>query len=182
MDDRAPFPHCDTRVLHAPAECTYCAQYPDLQALREAWGIASTGHRPVGDQLPCPADRARPPDSGSDHRRWPGNRATPRDDLPVSGGYSGGLPASRVKPPPKTPLGASRAVDPWLRPELIDLGSTPVSTSDRAKWFPAPSLLPDPAASFTDQWADPRLVEGHPVGEGMFVRLGRRVRGKGRLG
>jgi hypothetical protein len=133
MIDRAPFPfpHCDARILHAPAECTYCARYPDLHALREAWGIAHTGHTPVGDEMPCPADHARPAGSSSDHRRWPGNRASTGADLPVSGGYSGGLPAGRVGPPPKIPSGASRSVG--------------------------------------------------PVSEGMLGRLGRRVRGEGRL-
>ena len=119
MTDRAPFPHCDARILHAPAECTYCARYPDLHALREAWGIAHTGHTPVGDEMPCPADHARPAGSSSDHRRWPGNRP---------GGYS---------PPPGF-------ADEWLDPQLIDLG-------------------------------------GDPVGEGMIMRLGRRIRGEGRL-
>jgi hypothetical protein len=69
-------PHCDSRVLHAPAECEYCDHHPEWQALREAWGIAFTGHVPIGDQVPCPADAARPPGSPSDAHRWGGNRPT----------------------------------------------------------------------------------------------------------
>lgn len=38
------------------------------------WHIAFTGEEPTDDQLPCPADAARPPGSPSDHRQWPGNR------------------------------------------------------------------------------------------------------------
>lgn len=42
----AQFPHCDTRVLHAPGECEYCDRRSEWQELREAWGIAYTGHPP----------------------------------------------------------------------------------------------------------------------------------------
>lgn len=72
------FPHCDTRVLHAPGECEYCDRRPEWQELRNSWGIAFTGHAPDGNWIrtPCPADAARPPDSDSDHRRWGGNRPT----------------------------------------------------------------------------------------------------------
>lgn len=73
--ERAAFPHCDTRVLHAPDECEYCDMYPDWQKLRRMWGIAFTGHRPRDAELPCPADYHRPPGSPSDHRHWPGNVA-----------------------------------------------------------------------------------------------------------
>lgn len=82
-EERAAFPHCDTRVLHAPDECEYCDMYPDWQKLRRMWGIAFTGHQPreenihglIRKELPCPADFNRPPDSPSDHRQWPGNVA-----------------------------------------------------------------------------------------------------------
>lgn len=47
------FPHCDQRILHAPGECEYCNDHPDWQALREAWGIAFTGHPPRGDLPQC---------------------------------------------------------------------------------------------------------------------------------
>lgn len=84
MIGRAAFPHCDTRVLHAPGECGYCDGYADWQGLRRLWGIAFTGHQPqttvTGKQLPCPADFNRPPDSPSDHRQWPGN--IPKDGGP----------------------------------------------------------------------------------------------------
>lgn len=74
-DERAAFPHCDTRVLHGPKDgCDYCNSYPDWQGLRTMWGIAFTGHKPTDDQLPCPADAARPKGSPSDHRQWAGNR------------------------------------------------------------------------------------------------------------
>lgn len=78
-EERAFAPHCDSRILHAPGECWCCDMYPDWQALREKWGIAFTGQLPLtgvaGNQLPCPADFNRPPDSKSDHRRWVPNRA-----------------------------------------------------------------------------------------------------------
>lgn len=74
MSEIAQFPHCDQRVLHAPSECEFCDMHPEWQALRQGWGIAFTGHPPADDQMPCPADWARPPGSESDHRRWPGNR------------------------------------------------------------------------------------------------------------
>jgi hypothetical protein len=71
-----PFPHCDQRVLHDRGVCEYCDRHPEWQALREAWGIAFTGHEPADGQLPCPADFNRPPGAGNDHRRWAGNVAT----------------------------------------------------------------------------------------------------------
>lgn len=57
------FPHCDSRVLHKPGECEFCDQHEEWQALREAWGIAFTGHsgevveNEYGNKmLPCPAE------------------------------------------------------------------------------------------------------------------------------
>jgi len=109
------YPHCDSRVLHAQSDgCEYCNLHPEWQALREAWGIAFTGHPPraglpqcgrpmrdsfpgygpgvhcqqpsghdsdcapypAWDAMPCPADAARPPGAGNDHRRWGGNKPT----------------------------------------------------------------------------------------------------------
>ena len=101
------FPHCDQRILHAPGECQWCDEYPKWQKLREAWGIAFTGHLPgivstAGDdgglvvrtftttvdprrdrgRLPCPADFNRPPTGdGPDHRRWAGNVATSQEPV-----------------------------------------------------------------------------------------------------
>jgi len=46
-------PHCDSRVLHAPGECEFCDQRPEWQALRQAWGIAFTGHVPKADLPRC---------------------------------------------------------------------------------------------------------------------------------
>lgn len=119
------FPHCDQRILHAPGECEYCDGRPDWQAVRQAWGIAFTGHAPRGllpecgakgsygyygdrewrcrqakghdegpeptvhlpvpesEILPCPADAARPPGSGADHRRWGGNKPTRAEGDPA---------------------------------------------------------------------------------------------------
>ncbi len=74
----AQFPHCDSRILHAPGECEACDRHPDWQELRTSWGIAYTGHAPEGDwiQTPCPADAARPAGSPADHRQWGGNKPT----------------------------------------------------------------------------------------------------------
>jgi hypothetical protein len=68
------FPHCDQRVLHAPGECEFCDKHADWQALRQAWGIAFSGWEPDGNELPCPANKARPQATID---KWPGNRATP---------------------------------------------------------------------------------------------------------
>lgn len=67
------FPHCDSRILHAPKECKYCDMNPEWQELREAWGIAFTGHLPDPDSgiVMCPADYNRDPDK---YNAWPGNR------------------------------------------------------------------------------------------------------------
>lgn len=32
----APYPHCNTEVLHAPGTCAYCDEFPDRQAQRVA--------------------------------------------------------------------------------------------------------------------------------------------------
>lgn len=70
--DKAPFPHCDPHVLHAPGECEYCDIYPEFQNDRVTGGINFTGHTDA-DKAPCPADSAR----GAGHKRWPGNIARP---------------------------------------------------------------------------------------------------------
>jgi hypothetical protein len=69
------FPHCDQRILHAPGECKYCDMNPEWQELREAWGIAFTGHLPeIGSGvLLCPADYTR---NAEDYNAWGGNRAS----------------------------------------------------------------------------------------------------------
>jgi hypothetical protein len=70
------FPHCDQRILHTPGECQYCDMYPHWQQLREAWGIAFTGHipDPESDMMLCPADYVRGTES---YDLWGGNRAVP---------------------------------------------------------------------------------------------------------
>lgn len=70
---RPSFPHCDSRILHAPGECRFCDQDPHAQTLRQAWGIAFTGHPAPDGGLPCPADHAR----GDGHKAWGGNRPAP---------------------------------------------------------------------------------------------------------
>lgn len=65
--DRAPFPHCDDLVLHAPGECKYCDHYPDRQAERVSSGVNFTGHGPD------PASGRRPLEIIN---RWPGNRVS----------------------------------------------------------------------------------------------------------
>lgn len=66
---RGTIPHCDSRILHEPAECMTCAERPNLLRRRFELGISFTGHN--DDRFPCPAQAARPdldPDSC-----WHGN-------------------------------------------------------------------------------------------------------------
>lgn len=69
-------PHCDSRILHHPDECEYCADRPELQQRRRQLKIAFTGHEPKADEIPCEADLERGPGSQADHRRWGGNKPT----------------------------------------------------------------------------------------------------------
>jgi hypothetical protein len=69
--ERAPYPHCDSRVLHAPGECRYCDEYPDQQLRRIQSNINFTGHHDP-DKALCPAERLRPIERIN---RWPGNTA-----------------------------------------------------------------------------------------------------------
>lgn len=65
------FPHCDPRVIHAPADnCKFCNE-SILQKAREIWGIAYTGH-PESGKIPCPGETARGMDSLNS---WGGNVA-----------------------------------------------------------------------------------------------------------
>lgn len=66
------FPHCDSRVLHAPGECRFCDMHPDWQALRMHWNINFTGHNDKRKK-PCPAEVIRP---FSVIDRWVGNKKT----------------------------------------------------------------------------------------------------------
>ena len=68
-------PHCDSRILHHPAECSYCDR-PEWHRKRVELGIACTGHAPKDNEIPCEADLLRPPGGESDHRRWGGNKPT----------------------------------------------------------------------------------------------------------
>lgn len=67
---QAPFPHCDSEVLHAPGECVYCDHYPHAQAERSVLGINFTGHVDP-DKKSCPSTRHR---SLETIEKWPGNR------------------------------------------------------------------------------------------------------------
>lgn len=83
----APFPHCDSDVLHAPGVCAHCDRYPEAQALRVATGINFTGQHDWYKTL-CPSELGRPLEL---IERWPGNRPTPKvirratPDLDVTG-------------------------------------------------------------------------------------------------
>lgn len=82
LETSSTIPHCDSKILHHPSECTYCARATTLQEARQALGIAFTGHYPVPGQVPCPADFARPKDTDADHRRWGGNKPTSAEGDP----------------------------------------------------------------------------------------------------
>ena len=70
MTEMSQFPHCDSKVLHAPGLCTYCDQYPDWQQLRVTWGMNFTGTYVEGFTL-CPSQQDRSIDI---IQRWGGNR------------------------------------------------------------------------------------------------------------
>lgn len=103
------YPHCDTRVLHAPGECEYCDQCPDAQAQRIQCGVAFSGHEPEGDEIPCPADAAVANGERGDYNRWPGN--TPEGypplvkvhDVPL--GWECSLPETHEGPCAARPTG-----------------------------------------------------------------------------
>lgn len=73
MSYKAPFPHCDSLVLHAPGECQYCDHYPDEQKERIMNKVAFTGHEPKSDERQDPATIERPLETIN---KWHGN--TPR--------------------------------------------------------------------------------------------------------
>jgi hypothetical protein len=89
MEHIRQFPHCDQKVLHKPGECEYCDAHPDWQELREAWGIAFSGHsnevikykdwegNTVEKTLiPCPSEWDRPIDIIN---CWYGNVPRPKE-------------------------------------------------------------------------------------------------------
>jgi ribosomal protein L32 len=67
-----PYPHCDSRVLHAPGDCEYCDHYPNRQQERVAQKVNFTNGRDP-DKAPCPADAAR----GATVNQWHGNAPRP---------------------------------------------------------------------------------------------------------
>lgn len=70
MTYKAPYPHCDSLVLHAPGECAFCDDYPEKQARRMYGRVNFTGHHDP-NKSPCPAEARR----SLDHiERWVGNR------------------------------------------------------------------------------------------------------------
>lgn len=65
------FPHCDSRVLHAPGLCRFCDMHPEWQALRMHYRINFTGENfPWKSQ--CPAEKFR---SAETIHLWRGNQA-----------------------------------------------------------------------------------------------------------
>lgn len=73
----AEFPHCDSRVLHAPGKCRFCDMHPEMQKEREQQKISFTGEPARSGWFPCPAEQAR---SSSNLNAWHGNRAYGPDD------------------------------------------------------------------------------------------------------
>lgn len=71
----ARFPHCDSRVLHAPGECKFCDE-SGLQQERIDQGINFTGHFDE-DKATCPAWEAR----GANSQVFYGNVPKKQDDL-----------------------------------------------------------------------------------------------------
>lgn len=71
----APYPHCDSDVLHAPGECRFCDLYKDAQAYRKMLGINFTGHREPRLQM-CPSEERR---NLATINKWPGNRPDPQE-------------------------------------------------------------------------------------------------------
>lgn len=73
------FPHCDSRILHAPGQCRYCDASPDLQQVRKMWNVSFTGDgsaTAAEGTTPCPAEAVR----GKGVNAWGGNVANPHED------------------------------------------------------------------------------------------------------
>lgn len=47
----APFPHCDSRVLHSPGVCVYCDQVKPLQEYRKMCGLPFSDELQANDAL-----------------------------------------------------------------------------------------------------------------------------------
>lgn len=69
------FPHCESRMLHAPGECAVCDLYPARQRQRLHDGIAFTGHKAAEGETPCPCDLAVENGERGDPNQWYGNVA-----------------------------------------------------------------------------------------------------------
>lgn len=79
----APYPHCDSNVLHKPGACEFCDMYPEAQKKRMLDGVRFTGQPDVdGLMKPCPSETYRPLDV---IERWPGNRPSPIKRAPFFG-------------------------------------------------------------------------------------------------
>lgn len=65
------FPHCDSKVLHAPGKCEFCDKYPEAQRMLDK--INFTGESDP-DKTPCPSTLRRPLETIN---QWPGNRPCP---------------------------------------------------------------------------------------------------------
>lgn len=82
--EKAKYPHCDSKVLHAPGKCVFCDEYPDAQADRVINNIAFTGEDVwpedgrVQPKAQCPAEAARPL---GDINKWGGNRPRTQSDI-----------------------------------------------------------------------------------------------------
>lgn len=63
------FPHCDSRILHAPEECATCAKFEALQQERVEKGVSNTGLE--NRRWTCPADLAR---TVEQYDAWWGNK------------------------------------------------------------------------------------------------------------
>lgn len=85
------FPHCDSKILHAPLSCEYCDMHPEWQELRIAWDIAFTGQKDktrkykdwdgkdkVKILQPCPSEVDRPIEVIN---KWHGNVPQPTKSL-----------------------------------------------------------------------------------------------------
>lgn len=73
----APYPHCDSNVLHSPGRCVFCDKFKDAQQARIYAGINFTGEDAY-DRYPDPATQLRPLEV---IERWGGNRPKTQKDL-----------------------------------------------------------------------------------------------------
>jgi hypothetical protein len=73
-ENKATYPHCDSRVLHGPnGKCRFCDEYPELQQERIRTNTNFTGEQDL-TKNPCPAEKQR---SLRDINKWSGNRPEP---------------------------------------------------------------------------------------------------------